>query len=302
MKNYSEKERGCEATFLSAGPYWHIYTSGKEMSILFADINDFQFAMNVIAQAAWKYPTLKIIAFEVMSNHFHFVISGEESVIQTFFEFIRKRISRSIPTIKKAKLTLKPISDLQSLRNNIVYTNRNGYVADSNHTPFSYPWGTGRYYFTQFPLEKEYSDIYTGPKRKMFRGRDPKLPGDWKTIDGHIAPSCYCPIIFGMAIFRDAHHYFSLVCKNVEAYSELAAGLDDSEFLTDTELFAQVVKIVKSDYGLNSLKDLSKAQKLDLARKLHFNYRSSNGQIRRTLGLTQYEVDSLFPLSANNNQ
>lgn len=301
MKNFNEKERRCEATFLNAGPYWHVFTSGKEMPILFADINDFKFAMNVIAQAALRYPELMIIAFEVMSNHFHFVISGDESA-KAFFEFIRKRVSRSIPGIKKAKLTIKPINDLQSLRNNIVYTNRNGYVVDYNHTPFSYPWGTGRYYFTQFPLEKEYSDIYTGPRRKMFRGRDPKLPGDWRTIDGYIAPISYCSIAFGMAIFRDAHHYFSLVSKNIEAYSELAAGLDDSEFLTDTELFAQVVKIVKSDYGLNSLKDLSKAQKLDLARKLHFKYRSSNGQIHRTLGLTQYEIDSLFPLNADNNQ
>lgn len=302
MKNYNEKERSCEATFFSAGPYWHAYTSGKETAILFTNIDDLRFAMNVIAQAADKFPELKIIAFEVMSNHFHFVISGEESTIRAFFESIRKRVSRSIPGIKKAKLTIKPINDLQSLRNNIVYTNRNGYVVDYNYTPFSYPWGTGGYYFTRFPLEKPYSEIYTGPRRKMFRGRDPKLPGDWRTIDGYIAPISFCSIAFGMAIFRDAHHYFSLVSKNIEAYSELAEGLDDSDFLTDIELFAQVVKIVKSDYGLNSLKDLSKAQKLDLARKLHFKYRSSNGQIRRTLGLTQYEVDSLFPLSADNNR
>ena len=121
-------------------------------------------------------------------------------------------------------------------------------------------------------------------------------------IDGYIAPKSYCTIIFGMAIFRDAHHYFSMVSKNVEAYSELAAEIDDGEFLTDTELFTQVTKIVKSGYGLNALKDLSKAQKLDLARKLHYDYRSSNGQIRRTLGLAQYEVDSLFPLSADKNR
>lgn len=302
MKNYNEKERSCEATFFSAGPYWHAYTLGKETPILFTGSDDLRFAMNVIAQAADKFPELRIIAFEVMNNHFHFVISGSESVIQAFFEFIRKRIFRSVPGIKYAKLTIKPIKDLHSLRNNIIYTNRNGYVADPNYTPFSYPWGTGCYYFTQFPLEKTYSDLYTGARRKMFRGRAPKLPGDWKMIDGYIAPKSYCAIIFGMAIFRDAHHYFSMVSKNVEAYSELAAEIDDGEFLTDTELFTQVTKIVKSGYGLNALKDLSKAQKLDLARKLHYDYRSSNGQIRRTLGLTQYEVDSLFPLSADKSR
>lgn len=130
MKNYNEKERSCEATFFSAGPYWHAYTSGKETPILFTGSDDLRFAMNVIAQAADKFPELRIIAFEVMNNHFHFVISGSESVIQAFFEFIRKRIFRSVPGIKYAKLTIKPIKDLHSLRNNIIYTNRNGYVAD----------------------------------------------------------------------------------------------------------------------------------------------------------------------------
>ena len=42
-------------------------------------------------------------------------------------------------------------------------------------------------------------------------------------------------------------------------------------------------------------KELTGAQRLDLARTLHFDYRSYNGQIRRLLNLSQYEVDSLFP-------
>lgn len=56
MKNYNEKERSCEATFFSAGPYWHAYTSGKETPILFTGSDDLRFAMNVIAQAADKFP------------------------------------------------------------------------------------------------------------------------------------------------------------------------------------------------------------------------------------------------------
>lgn len=89
-----------------------------------------------------------------------------------------------------------------------------------------------------------------------------------------------------------------MVSKSVEAYGELAAELDDGEFLTDTELFTQVVKLLKADYGAVKVKDLSPAQKQDLARELRYDYHSSNGQIRRTLNMTQYEVDSLFPLTA----
>lgn len=99
-------------------------------------------------------------------------------------------------------------------------------------------------------------------------------------------------------MFRDAHHYFAMVSKNVEEYVSLAAELDDGEFLTDPELFVRLRFLVREDYGVSSLRDLTKPQKLDVARRLRREFRSSNGQIRRVLGLTQYEVNTLFPLTA----
>lgn len=233
-----------------------------------------------------------------MNNHFHFVASGSAETVRAFFSFCRKRLSRTIPRIKSVDIYLKEIDSLASLRNIIVYTNRNGYVADPNHTPFSYPWGAGRYYFNDIPVFQHYSDILVGSRRLMFRGRDPDLPEEWPLTDGYIAPPAYCAIRFGMSVFRDAHHYFSAVCKNVEAYADVAAELNDSEFLTDTELFARVLAYVRDQYGVNGLRDLTNAQKHDLARVLHYDYRSSNGQIHRILGLSLYEINSLFPLSA----
>ena len=34
-----------------------------------------------------------------------------------------------------------------------------------------------------------------------------------------VVPYSYCDIKFGMSLFRDAHHYFSMVSKNIESYS-----------------------------------------------------------------------------------
>lgn len=56
--------------------------------------------------------------------------------------------------MKSFRMSLKSVCDLRTLRNTIVYVNRNGYVVNPAYTPFSYPWGTGRYYFNDFPLEK----------------------------------------------------------------------------------------------------------------------------------------------------
>lgn len=297
MKTFSESERMCQMAFDSCGNVWHGYTSGKEMPMLFVNDEDLIFAMNVIAYAAFVYKgVVRILTFEVMNNHFHFVLCGNENDIQEFFRFIVRKLKRTIPCAGNLKLELKPVADLQSLRNNIVYNNRNGYVADPGHTPFSYPWGAGRYYFNSFPITSTFKEISYLENRRMFRGANVDIPDDWQVIDGYIAPPSFCDIRLGMAMFRDAHHYFAMVTKNVEAYSGIAVELDDGEFLTDQELYSQLLQKVRDQYRVASFRDLSKAQRLDLARTLHYDYRSSNGQIRRVLGLTQYEVDSLFPM------
>ncbi len=295
----------CEATFLNGGRWWHLYTPGNLTSIVFANDEDYRFAMNLMARCLAEFPEIKIVAFEIMSNHLHIVLCGDENIINEFFALYRKRLKRYLSKKSQGRLSyqfqmsLKPINDLKALRETIVYVNRNGYVVNPSHTPFSYPWGTGRYYFNDVPITKRLSDVPDIGIRKMFRSRNPHLSVGFRIIDGYVAPPEYCAIKLGMALFRNAHQYFYMVSKNIEAYEKLAAELDDGEFLTDSELFSQVVRIVKSGYNTGSLRDLAQTQKLDLARKLRSEYRSSNGQIRRVLGLSQYEVDSLFPLSAS---
>ena len=94
MSIFKERERCCEATFLDGEPYWHAYTSGKDTPLLFSLEEDFVFVMNVIAQAAALFPEVRIIAFEVMNNHFHFVVSADEETVLTFWGFVRKRLVR----------------------------------------------------------------------------------------------------------------------------------------------------------------------------------------------------------------
>lgn len=300
MKTFSEKEQLCESIFISGGNYWHAYTPGKDTPTMFVTDEEFTFAMNAIAQDAYLHPKVRILAFQLMNNHFHFVVSAtEEKDIFEFWKSLQKKMARHFHPMRKLPLNIKQINNLRSLRNNIVYTNRNGYVANHNFTPFSYPWGTGRYYFLDWPDGKPMSETTVDYKRKMFRCREPQVPDKWEIINGHVAPYAYCSIKFGASLFRDAHHYFAMVSKNIEAYGEIATEIDDSEFLTDTEMFVQISRTLESGYGVSTLKELSKAQKLDLARKMHRDWRSSNGQIRRILGFNQYEIDSLFPLSAS---
>lgn len=298
MKTSIEKERMCETTFSNSGPYWHAYTSGKDMPIIFVNVEDFKFAMNLIAQSAAQYPSVGIIAFEVMNNHFHFVLCAEPEDIFAFWSFIARKLVRVFPVAKDISLSLKSIEDIHSLRNTIVYTHRNGYVANPNYTPFNYPWGSGGYYFIDGSPGINLSDMGIREIRKIFKCRTAHVPKDWKIKDAYVIPTSYCRIKFGISVFRDAHHYFSSLSKNVEAYSSIAIEIGDDEFLTDSELFNKISNIAKDKYGIGRIKDLTKAHRIELARILHYDFRSSNNQIRRLLFLTQIEIDSLFPLSS----
>lgn len=305
MYSFKEREDSCATVFAQLQPVWHLYTQGQGTPLIFKEPGDYRFAMNVIAQAAYEISDVKVIAFEIMGNHLHMLIAGERERMLQFFRFVRKRLSLglgdSIPNGLPATFspTLQEVKDLHHIRNLIVYINRNGYVADPNHTPFSYPWGTGRYYFNDYPVLKTLSDVNYTDYRAMFRSRKLSLPEDYLVHDGYVAPPSYCILSQGMSLFRNAHQYFFLLGRKVEALSDIAAEIGDGEFLTDNELFSKLHGIIKKQYDNASLRDLSRAQKLDVARMLHNSFRSSNGQISRVLDLPQYLVNSLFPLSAS---
>jgi hypothetical protein len=52
----------------------------------------------------------------------------------------------------------------------------------------------------------------------MFRGRIPDILDSWPVADSFVLPVAYCSIKFAKAMFRDAHHYFSMLCRNLESY------------------------------------------------------------------------------------
>lgn len=301
MKTFRERESECLEVFSSRVPFWHAYTSGRETPVIFNSEEDKIFVMNVIAQAAHSMPEISLLTFVVMDNHFHFIVSGRESVVEDFFVFIRKRATRSVPGMRGIKLFIKHIDSLESLRNSIVYVNRNGFVSNPSLTPFNDPWSAGRFYFNSIPSEQTIGKHRSAVFRKMFRGREPYLPEHWSIINGYINPTHFCEIDYGMSLFRDARHYFLSLFRNVESYADIAADVDDRDFLTDQELFYKVSEYVKTCYGEVRVRELSPAQRADVARILRREYRSSNDQIRRVLGLSRYEVDALFPLSASDS-
>ena len=309
--SFFEKEDRCrrvfEWTIRKYGGVWHLCTPGEKQSIIFKRPEDYAFAMTLAAMCAYDCPNVQVITFEIMSNHVHFVLCGSESDVMAFFLLFKKRLQRYF-AMKEERTDLSrfvcekpiPIETLDSLRYQICYTNRNNFVVDPGHTPFSYPYGANNCYFMPMVRERKhrlFGDLTLREKRSLIHAREPAYPDAYIIVDSYFSPANYCRFDIGEAAFRDARHYFNLLAKGVESYREVAVLVGDTIFYTDDELFDVVRRICKEKYDGQRPTLLGKNEKLELARKLHFDYNADNAKIVRMLNLNPSVLEQLFPSS-----
>ena len=105
----------------------------------------------------------------------------------------------------------------------------------------------------------------------------------------------FCNITLGESMFRDARSYFNSLTRNAEAFSQIAARLKDSIFLTDEELYSALCSYINKEYSARTAAGLTAQQKIDTARHMHFNYNASNQQLRRMLRMDIAILEELFP-------
>ena len=143
--NFTEKEKICERIFISNGPYWHIYTDGTKMQNIFCCEQDFKTGMWCLAAGVHLCKGVLMLTFELMTNHVHLILAGKQEDCIKTFDLFAARLKKAFPKRERAidwsqfKMDILPIESLQALRNEIIYTNRNAFVANPDYTPTSYP-------------------------------------------------------------------------------------------------------------------------------------------------------------------
>lgn len=309
-RSFSDKENRCRKVFewtqRKYGPVWHLCTPGHLQQVIFRKKEHYAYGMTLVAMCAFNSPGVKIITFELMSNHVHFVLCGNREQVLAFFTLFKRRLTRYFSSVgEKVNLTHfecnEPIliDTLESLRNQICYTNRNNFVIDPDHTPFTYPYGANSYFFQ--PLAKKRKDFCFGDltersKRALLHSRSTDYPAEYIITDDYISPVNYCRLDIGEGVFRDARHYFHKISKNVESYKDIAETLGDTVYYTDDELNDVVYRICRERFGGQRPGILPNNDRIELARTLHFDYNADNAKIVRLIGLPRTVVDELFPL------
>ena len=265
---------------------------------------DFKTAMTALAVAAVLFKKVRIITFELMSNHIHMILNGEAEDCLELFERFKARLRRILKTNGSIinwdafKADILPIETLNALRNEIIYANRNAFVANPQFTPFNYPWGGGcaffQPYFNRLPAIS-LRELGFNKARELTHFREIRLIEDLKFFGDIVFIPSFCKTDIGESMFRDARSYFNSLTRNAEAFSQIAQRLKDSVFLTDEEMYAAATMYAEKTYGNRQLSLLNPEQKIQISKELHFKYNASNQQIRRLLKLDIGILNELFP-------
>jgi len=300
-------ERDCELSFemaLERGPLWHVCTPGENVELICEDADDYRFCLSNIAISAAE-SGMTVYIDEIMGTHIHVLLGGSREGCFQFIDCYRYRLRKYLEE-KGRVVPLNgfrcdnpiPITNLDMARKEVCYIARNGYLANSSYTPFSYPWGSAVLLFNPLPASVQgipYSQVPHRTRRKLERKRLLVPPERYRYADGVILPSSYSEYKVVESFFRDAHHYYSMVSKNWEAFSECAKRLGDNVVLTYEELLSAARMIAKRDYNVKQLSLLAPPQKIALAKVLHFDYKATNTQLRAILKMPTTELEALFP-------
>lgn len=266
---FSTKERGCEIRFSSKGKFYHMYTDGNSNHILFCSNEDFIYIMNLIGICSCHFKSVHIYTFAIMNNHLHFILECDQDNAEEMFAMLRSCLQRyyirngRCVNLSNFKCEFVHIDNLNTLRNEIAYVNRNGYVVRPDCTPFSYPWGAGILFFN--PLSglipsSRFNELSTHAKRKICHSHNVSFDSDnLRVYDGIILPSSFCKI-------------------------------SEAE-----EMYAAVSALTYKQYNIKHPQLLPAKEKIEVAKRMHYEFNASNRQIKSILRLEISIVDELFP-------
>ena len=267
-------------------------------------------AMVYIAIAA-MLAGVEVLAYALMSNHFHFILRGEEGRCREFYARFSKMLGLYFSRHGRAGVldligmpAPTPITTLKQLRDEIAYVIRNPFVARKDVHVFAYPWCSGFLYFNSMLSmigQRPTNELTLKEKRELTHSRDLPLPMGLTLVDGRVFPGSFVNYRLVESMFTDCRQYLFWVFKNVERQVETAIRLGEKPVLTDDEMLSTSLRLCNEEFGVNGPSKLTESQKFVLAKKLRFDYYASNGQLSRFTGLPPATIDALYPLSAKSS-
>ena len=281
--------------------YYHVSSHGLEKNDIFKSRQDFIQGVNDIALCVLGYDVC-ILAFCLMSNHFHFVLYGTFQECRRFSSEYKRRcairmriFTGEVKGLQDVGLQIDAIDSHEYLENAIAYVLRNPMAAGIFVMPFQYPWSSVSAYFTDADNRKGRSvaDMSIRCRRRVLRSRF-AVPDTYLMDDnGMILPSCFVDTYKVEKIFRHPARLMMAISRKVENDVEVRLGLAENVSITDQELLTQMNELVRLEFGGASVCQLSVKEKMKLCTLLKRNFGAGVKQIARVTRLSPEVVGKI---------
>ncbi|MBP5206355.1 MAG: hypothetical protein J6Z44_06170 [Bacteroidales bacterium] len=279
---------------------WHLWTP-ENHPIIFKSDEDFKVGMTIMGLVALSNPDVVILSFELMSNHIHATLIGEEDDVKIFFQLLRDSLGKALGgsvNLTGFNCSLRRLESELEVRNSITYGNRNGFLVNPDTTPFTYRWGANRYFFNPEAKKRyktEAKEYTVREKRQIAHSRFAEHVNGLKKLDDYACPLSFCAVDMAERFYRSASNYFYEISRNIESHKQFSNLLGESIFYTDDEIYFIATSLAREKYGQTNLRQLPNDSKVEMAKALHYDYNSTKKQIGRLLSLDYSVLNALFP-------
>lgn len=286
--------------------YFHVCTNGNSLPWMFKDDDDFIAGVNRIGICKTS-SGVDIIDYTLMDNHVHFLLYGTIIQCQQFITKYKLLLGRWIQNryneyqhLKHLQSQIIPIPSRTSLMEVIAYIDRNPIVAGYKYLPTEYQWGASKYFFKEHTYighnssagnnsvvgNKKISECTKKDIIKILKTKI-ELPSNWEFDDsGMLDPRFFLNLHFIESLFQTPGKYLYFLSKKLEGPIDLSIENSSSvNFVQDKELRSIVDNLAATMYNCKDINSLDVKSRLQIARKLRFDYMSSVKQISRMLNL-----------------
>jgi REP element-mobilizing transposase RayT len=269
-RSKQQMEWEAERLFKSEGRFTHLHTPALETDMIFQTKEEYYVAIAYMAMAAAE-ARVEVLAYALMSNHFHFILKGKDT--RKFFNLFLRRLSLYLSrhgrpgVLNTMQAQETEITSLRQFRNEVAYVIRNPFVVRDDVHIFANIQTSGFLYFNpllQFFKTEPMDGMTIREKQAMVKSKDTDLLKGLSTLGPMVNPASFVNYKLVESLFVSARQFIHWILKNVELQVETAFRLGEQPNLSDEELLSLVFKLCRSQFGCTKPAELNREQQLSL--------------------------------------
>lgn len=281
-----------------ATTYYHVCTKGEDLPWMFRDEFDFIAGINRIGFCVLSV-NVTVVDFILMDTHVHFILNGSLPICKDFINKYKQMTGKWVSHrhnianhLSKVETTIVPVGSEEALMEEIAYVDRNSIMAGYRCMPTEYRWGMSRYFFKDTlsmnallaGFEKIGERSLKILKKQLSTRVD--IPRDWE-IDksGMINPRCFVDYRIVESIYRSPNRYLYFLAKKLEGKIDMKLSQGVSSFIPDKEMRSITDSLTREMFGLENKGLLNMSQRIQMAKKLRYEYGATHKQISRMLSV-----------------